>query len=344
MADINEILRKHSAQIEQQIETSSANDFSREYLKFREEMTREFSSFEKWCHSLGKIIRLRLNQRDEFKIEEELKIAHLDVEPWQALGLAVMSFLSVFFIGLLVSVAFVLISGSLLSFPVLFFILTTMLAVFLFYFVKGYPARLANKWRLKASSQMVPAILYIVVYMRHTPNLEKAIAFASEHLEFPLALDFKKVFYDVQVGKFSTIKESLDNYLETWRNYNIEFIEGFHLIESSLFEPDNSRRIGTLEKALQVVLDGVYDKMLKFTHDVRSPLFNTYMLGVVLPTLGLALLPLASAMIGEYVKWYHVFILFNLIVPFAVFYLTDKIMFNRPGGYGETEMLERNPE
>jgi len=178
MADINEILRKHSAQIEQQIETSSANDFSREYLKFREEMTREFSSFEKWCHSLGKIIRLRLNQRDEFKIEEELKIAHLDVEPWQALGLAVMSFLSVFFIGLLVSVAVVLISGSLLSFPVLFFILTTMLAVFLFYFVKGYPARLANKWRLKASSQMVPAILYIVVYMRHTPNLEKAIAFA----------------------------------------------------------------------------------------------------------------------------------------------------------------------
>jgi len=343
MVDIDEIFRKHGAMIEKQIETFNTN-FSKEYLTFRQEMVEEFSKYEKWCHSLGKVIKLKLNARDELKIEEELKIAHLDVEPWQALGLAVMSFLAVFFIGLLISVAVVLIgAGGWTSFPVLFFVLTTMLAVFLFYFVKAYPARLANKWRLKASSQMVPAILYIVVYMRHTPNLEKAIAFASEHLEFPLALDFKKVFYDVQVGKFSSIKESLDNYLETWRNYNVEFIEGFHLIESSLFEPDNNRRIGILEKALQVVLDGVYDKMLKFTHDVRSPLTNVYMLGVVLPTLGLALLPLASAMIGEYIRWYHVFILFNLIVPFAVFYLTDKIMMKRPGGYGETELLEKNP-
>ena len=177
---------------------------------------------------------------------------------------------------------------------------------------------------------MVPAILYIVVYMRHTPNLEKAISFASQHLQYPLALDFKKVFYNVEVGKFSTIKESLDDYLNTWRDYSVEFIESFHLIESSLFEPDNAKRIVTLEKSLQVVLDGVYDKMLKFSHNVRSPLTNVYMLGVVLPTLGLALLPLASAMIGDLLKWYHVLVLFNLIIPFFVFYLTDKILFLRP--------------
>jgi Flp pilus assembly protein TadB len=233
--------------------------------------------------------------------------------------------------------------GGLASFPLFFLVLVMVFSMFLFYFINGYPLRLANKWRLKASSQMVPAILYIVVYMRHTPNLEKAIAFASQHLQYPLALDFKKVFYNVEVGKFSTIKESLDNYLDTWRDYSVEFIESFHMIESSLFEPDDAKRIVTLEKGLQVVLDGVYDKMLKFTHEVRSPLTNVYMLGVVLPTLGLALLPLASAMVGDLLKWYHVLILFNMIIPFFVFYLTDKILFLRPGGYGETELLERNP-
>ena len=78
---------------------------------------------------------------------------------------------------------------------VLFFVLMTFVSIFLFYFVNKYPERLAKKWRLKAASQMVPALLYVVVYMRHTPNLEKAIWFASQHLQFPLALDFKKVFY-----------------------------------------------------------------------------------------------------------------------------------------------------
>ena len=341
---VDEVLRKYGGKIEEKMEITPQNiNYSQEYIKFKKEMSPEFSRYEKWCRSLGNLIKLKISKKDEEKIKKYIEIAHLEIEPWQALTLSVMSFLSIFLLGLIISVAITLIKGDLAGFPFLFFILMIIFSLFLFYFVNSYPARLSNKWRLKASSQMVPAILYLVVYMRHTPNLEKAVAFASQHLEPPLALDLRKVFYDVEVRKFSTIKESLDNYLETWRDYSIEFIEAFHLIESSLFEPDNNRRISTLEKALQVVLDGVYDKMLKFTHNVRSPLTNVYMLGVVLPTLALALLPLASAMVGGLLTWYHVFILFNLIVPFFVFYLTDKIMMLRPGGYGETELLERNP-
>ena len=343
--DVTDILREYGSKIQSKISTSGTKkvDFSQEYIRFKDEMAPEISSFERWCKSLGSIVRLNPSEKDAAKIQREIEIAHLDLEPWQPLTLSVMTFLGVFFLGLIISVAVVFIKGSLAAFPVLFFILSIIVSLFLFYFMKGYPARLANKWRLKASSQMVPAILYIVVYMRHTPNLERAVAFASEHLEYPLALDFKKVIYDVQVGRFSSIKDSLDNYLETWRDYSTEFIEAFHLIESSLYEPDDSRRIITLEKSLKVVLDGVYDKMLRFTHNVKSPLTNVYMLGVVLPTLGLALLPLATAMLGGLLTWIHVFILFNLIIPFFVFYLTDKIIFLRPGGHGETSLLERNP-
>ena len=80
-------------------------------------------------------------------------------------------------------------------------------------------------------------------------------------------------------------------------DYSVEFVESFHLIESSLFESDEARRIQTLEKSLQVVLDGIYDKMLKFSHDVNAPLTNVYMLAVSF-LFGIALIPLASAMIG----------------------------------------------
>ncbi len=318
-------------------------NYSQSYLKFKAEMAPETSRYERLCKSFGSVIKLNFAEKDTIEVKKYIEIAHLDLEPWQPLTLSVMSFVSVFFIGLLISAAVVFINGNVNTFPFLFFFLMIIFSFFVFYFMKGYPARLANKWRLKASSQMVPAILYVVVYMRHTPNFERAIAFASEHLQYPLALDLKKVFYDVQVGKFSTIKASLDGYLETWRDYSIEFIEAFHLIESSLYEPDEARRIDTLEKSMKVVLDGVYEKMLRFTHNVKSPLTNVYMLGVVLPTLGLALLPLASAMLGGLLTWVHVFILFNLIIPFFVFYLTDKITLLRPGGYGESSLLERNP-
>lgn len=342
---VKDVLREHSGKIERQVRTSNLKkiDYSKEYSTFKKELAPELSRYEKWCRSLGNVIKLKVSEKDEKKIQKNLDVAHLDLEPWQPLSLSVMAFLSLFFLGLIISIAISFLNGGIENFPILFFLLIMISSLFLFYYMNNYPKRMANQWRLKASSQMVPAILYVVVYMRHTSNLERAIAFASEHLEYPLALDLKKVFYDVSVGKFSTIKSSLDNYLETWEDYSVEFIEAFHLIEGSLFEPSNERRIKTLEKSLQVILDGVHDKMLKFTHEVRSPLTNVYMLGVVLPTLALALLPLASAMLGGILKTIHVFLLFNLIIPFLVFYLTDKVLMMRPGGYGETTLLERNP-
>jgi len=349
---IKEIFKKHGAKIEQRMNSFNSSDnssnnssnFSREYSKFKQEMAPEFSKYERWCNGLGSVFRLKLSKKDEEKIKRQLEIAHLDIEPWQSFGLGFMAFLIVFLFGLFFSVSFALIKGDIFSqFPVSLFVIILISGLFLFYFVSNYPTRLATKWRLKASSQMVPAILYTVVYMRHTPNLEKAIAFAADNLQAPLALDFKKIFYDVQIGKFSSMKESLDNYLGTWRDYAPFFIESFQLIEGSLFEPDNSRRITSLEKALQVILDGVHDKMLKFVQEVKSPLQNTYMFTVVLPVLGIALLPMASAMLGGAIRWTHVFFLYVLIFPFLAFYLTDKIMVLRPGGHGESSLLEKNP-
>jgi len=191
---------------------------------------------------------------------------------------------------------------------------------------------------------MVPAILYTVIYMKHTSNLERAINFVSMHIEPPLALDLKKVLWDVETGKYSTLKDSLDDYLDFWRESNMEFVESFHLIESSLYEPSEGRRVVILERALRVILDGVYENMLKYTHNVKSPLTNLYMLGIVLPTLGLALLPLIGTLMGGAITWVHVFLLFNVIIPFLVFYLTLQIMLRRPGGYGETSLLKKNPK
>jgi len=338
-----DILEKYSRKLESEIQSdfsSSQSNQSAEYSQFRADMIPELSRYEKWAKSLGNIISMKVAEKDRVKIQAELDTARLNVSASQALTLAIMSFLGIFFITLLIAVSIFLINGSI---QLLFGFLGLILALFMFYYTYSMPKRLANIWKLQASSQMVPAILYIVVYMKHTSNLERAIAFASQHLEGPLALDFKKIFYDVEIGHFSTIKQSLDYYLESWRSYAPEFVESFHLIESSLFEPTEARRIIILEKALQVILDGVYEKMLRFSREIRSPLTNVYMLGIILPTLGLALLPLASTLLGGSLKAHHVFVIFNLIIPFFVFYLVSQALLKRPGGYGESSIVELNP-
>lgn len=344
----DEILKKYGSKIEGQLKpyakssqsVDGGKGFSKSYQDFRDSTIHEPTSYERWCKSLGNLFKMKVSEKDKEKIQRGVDIAHLDVSVSEVAVLAVSLLLLGIFASVMLFAAIYLFTGE---FPIMFLFLGLMFSMFLFYFAYKAPERMAMKWRLKASSQMVPAILYIVIYMKHTSNFEKAISFAAEHLENPLALDFRKVFWNVEVGKYSTIKESMDAYLETWRDYSLEFIEAFHLIESSLYESSDARRVLVLEKALQVILDGVYDKMLKYTHGVKAPLTNLYMLGIVLPTLALAILPLASTMLGGAIKAYHLFVLFNLLIPFMVIYLTGGIMMARPGGYGETSLLEKNP-
>jgi hypothetical protein len=340
---VDEILSKYSNQISRKISNEDeVGDISREYTMFKRDMVPRLSKFENFVKSFS-FLNLSLSRKDNEKIQHYLNVAHLDITPSQVAAASFMGAFMAFAFALIISIGLYFFQDGFTTQNMIFLALAFFASMFVFYFIYSSPSRLANLWRLKASSQMVPCILYIVIYMKHTSNLERAIGFASKHLRPPLSLDLKKVFWDVETGKYSTIKESLDHYLQFWERDSLEFVEAFHLIESSLYESSNARRIQTLEKALDVILDGVHDKMLRFSREVRSPLTNVYMLGVVLPTLGLALLPLATALLGGAIQAYHVFIIFNLIIPFFVFYLTTGIILKRPGGYGESEILELNP-
>ncbi len=345
MADVDDILKKYSIKISSEIkEERVSEDASREYMQFKRDMMPQLSRFERMAKTFGSYMNIKVAEKDKAKLMGNIETAHLDLSPSNIVAFAFFLAFVVFFVGLLISLGAFMFTGVLSGGILVFLFMDLIFAAFVFYYIYTTPERMAKIWRLKASSQMVPCILYIVVYMKHTSNLERAIAFASQHVQYPLSLDLKKIFWDVETGKYSSIKESLDHYLESWSKESLEFVEAFHLIESSLYEPSESRRILILEKALQVILDGVYEKMLVFSREIRSPLTNLYMLGVVLPTLGLALLPLASALLGGLIKTYHVFILFNLLIPFFVFYLSTQIMLKRPGGYGESEILELNPD
>ena len=352
--EVDDVLKKYSKKIETEMgsynyeqsnsytnpDSQEPNALSKDYLQFKEDMMPDHSRYEKLAKRLGGIIKLSAPSKDKVKIEKELRIAHLDLSSSEVISLAFMAFFLIFLFGIIICTVIFFITNQL---PTLFFLMLLVTSLFAYYYFSTMPVRLATKWRLKASSQMVPAILYTVIYMKHTSNIERAIDFVSKHVEPPLALDFKKILWDVETGKFSSVKDSLENYLEFWRETNMEFVESFHLIESSLYEPNETRRIMILERSLKIILDGVYEKMLKYTHQIKSPLTNLYMLGIVLPTLGLALLPLGSTLLGGMIKAEHVFVLFNIIIPFFVFYMTLQVMLKRPGGYGETTLLERNP-
>lgn len=317
---------------------------TRDYEKFKDTyMPRNLTFYEKACNLSEKIIPISPDKTKVPKLEEAIRISHLNISPTGSVSFAAMTALLIIVVSILFGFLILSIDTSGGGDIVFFFVAGAILALILFTPLTKLPYIISNTWRMKASNQMVLSIFYIVTYMRHTPNLELAIDFAAEHLAPPLSLDFKKIIWDIETGKFDSVNESIDFYLEGWREYNQEFIESMHLIQSSLYESSEVRRQNALDKSLSVILDETYEKMLHFTHDLKGPMTSLHMLGIVLPILGLVILPLATAFMSE-IKWYHLMILYNITLPILVYYLGREILSTRPTGYGGIDVSNLDPE
>ncbi len=333
-----DLVQRYKQKLQQQLELSSVEPspvVSREYTTFKQEaMPGHMSLYERGCVIAGKLLKIRVDPKRAQQLQEAIDICHLNITPSNVIAFSIVFPLALMVLGTAVSL---LVLDSL--FFTLFFLGAGVACMFV---LSKYPVFIANNWRMQASNQMVLCVFYVVTFMRHTSNLELAIEFASEHLTPPLALDLKKILWDVETQKYESVKESLELYLETWRQWNNEFVEAFHLLMSSLYEGSEERRLSLLDKSLDVILDETYERMLHYAQNLKGPITILHMLGIILPILGLVILPLVVSFM-QGVAWYHIATLYNIILPVLVYLLGKNILSKRPTGYGDTDIAELSP-
>lgn len=296
---------------------------STDYETFRSERTPKANSFyENACRISGKLFNLEPDKKTAEKFQKSLFAAHLNCTPSGVMSFTVLSSMILIIFGL-----FLFILGqTIIGVGILF------LGVGAFFAFQTIPSLFERRFRAKANDEVIIGIFYIVAFMRFNSNLELAIGFAANYLSGPLGLDFKRILWEVENATYPNIKQAMDHYLESWRDENLEFLEAIYLIESSLFEGDNIRRIILLDKSLDTILQGSYERMIHFAQELNGKVATFNMIGVVLPILGLIILPLAASFGNPKTVWEIVFLLYNLLFPIGVGYFGFTIIFNRPGG------------
>jgi len=296
---------------------------SSDYETFRGEKMPQLSSFyESACNFAEKILNLKPDKKTAKKFERSIVAAHLNVTPGGVMSFSVLvSILIVMFALVLVIFGFVIVGIGFL-----------LIGAGSYFALQIIPSMLERRFRAKANDEVIIGVFYIVAFMRFNSNLELAIGFAANYLSGPLSLDFKRLLWEVENATYPDIKQALDVYLESWRDENLEFLEAIYLIESSLFESDDSRRIILLDKALDIILQGSYERMIHFAQDLTGKVSTFNMIGVVLPMLGLIILPLAASFGNPKSVLEIVFLLYNILFPLGVAFFGVMIIFNRPGG------------
>ncbi len=346
--EYQQLLEKYKSRIKEEFGEAPLREpkiTTKEYTEFKQELyPAHYSFYEKACNFSENLLKIKPDPQKALATEKNIALCHLNATPSGVLSFAVLASLCVIVFGSLSTFALPILFGlEPMKFLVFFSVIAGLILIPV---LQKMPAFMANTWRMKASNQMVQSIFYMVTYMRHTSNFERAIQFAADHLEAPLSLDFRKILWDVETQRYSTIRDSANSYLDVWKEWDKEFVESFHLIESSLFESSEERRLALLDKALDVILNGTYENMLHYAHNLKSPMTMLHMLGIILPILELVILPLVVSFMGgensnPFTTAIYIAVLYNVSLPIGVYYLGRTILSKRPAGYGQADIGEQ---
>ncbi|MFW6285945.1 MAG: hypothetical protein ACOC16_02130 [Nanoarchaeota archaeon] len=312
------------------------DEVSVDYEKFRiETLPKSINLYERICDFCEKILKIKPDEKTSNKINQILFKAHLNCSPTGVQST------SIFFSMIILMLGFVLLLITPIIGSGFIFI-----GLGVYFGLQSIPGMFAKKMQSQANDEVIVAVFYIVAFMRFNSNFELAVNFAANYLNPPLSLDFKRLLWELQNSKYPNIKQAMDKYLESWRDENLEFLEAIYLIETSLYESESVRRISLLDKALDIILQGNYEKMLHFAQELKGKVTTFNMMGIVLPILGLIILPLAASFGDPKSVLEVVVLLYIILIPFMVGYFGFILVFNRPSNINAIKIpkLKKNKQ
>lgn len=330
---IDKLLEEY--QEEREIEEAVEEEFSPESREYREFTETYFESsepktfFEKACKFAGNLLNISVSEKDRDKLEDILYFTGLNVKPSEIVSLSIFSLL-----------IFIILSGALVMVDLRFALGSFAAGIGLMVAVRQYPVYLQKVQTIEILNEMPLAVTYLVIFMRTSPELEGAIRFASKHLTGPLGRDMRKLLWDVESGVYVNMDEALTKFSKKWKSKNKPFATALELIRSSEKIANESEMLKTLDEAASVMLSGNLETMKGFARDLRMPVMALYMLGIVLPIMGLVLAPVMATMLSGGMGAFPLFSVYNIILPLVIYFLVKGILSKRPGTFSRPSAKE----
>ncbi len=294
---------------------------TREYRLFKKVEKRQLSWYERVVKSAGSFLQMNPDKSSRESLERSIAFANLQITPEEVTGTMILSIISFLVLGIALAVSGIV--------PLLGSLLIAVAGLPAGYFLFRYPPSLVKTLRIRASSQVVLAVLYMVVSMRISPNLERALRFAASNISGPLSWDMRRLLWDIELGKYYSATQAIDFYIEKWKTENEEFSEALHLIRDSQTQsPDKSKLI--LDQALEVILEGTKTRMKHYTQDLKLPVMVIHMMGIVLPILGSIMAPMAAVFLSDLVQPWHFVLGYNIILPLVIVGFINFTLSKRP--------------
>ena len=296
------------------------------------------------------------NNKNRDKIEkyfppdyvDNLNFTGLEIEPRDILILsytgALLSFIGFFIFDILILLTYRFDIGKIDLFTLLLmFGVTIIFPIIIMNYIANYPKTYAKYMKIHSLGDIPEILSYLVMYLKLVPNLENSVKFAAAESKTNLATDLRKMLWDMEIRVYHGVDDALTSFATQWGKWSEYFKRALHLVRSSIQEKDEASRTVTLNRALDVALDGTREMMNKFANKLHQPTMLIYSIGIMIPLSLVAMLP-AAGLVGMKVTIFQVFFLYDIILPMFIFFYTRKILLSRPATFNPPNIPKDHPE
>lgn len=293
---------------------------------------------------VGDIEKFKKKSKDSLSQEflDSLNFCGFEIEPYEPQILAISGALVSFILLLIVDVF--LFSFSVFgSMTIAVIVITTVLIpVTVLFYLSEYPKIQAKFIKIRSLGDIPEILSYIVMSMKLVSNMELAISFAAENSSRPLASDMRKLIWDMHVRVYSSMDDALIAFANQWGRNSEYFKRALHLVKSSTNEPDEAQRVITLNKSLDIVLEGTRKMMEGFAARLKTPTYILYSIFILIPLALVALLP-ALTIVGVHIEPVILILIYDLILPIITFAYAQYILLQRPATFPPPRIPDEHP-
>ncbi len=269
-----------------------------------------------------------INLEADPKLGKAIEYAKLEVEPSDVVACAWACALMIVFFSLGVSLVLFYVGVNPFPFLLAGFILAAGLA----HSILNYPKRQANQRRIKSLGHAPEMVAYLIIPLKQNPNLENAARFAAEQGEGQMAEDLRKVLWEVWAGNYRSVGEALPVLGYLWGENMAGIEDAMYAIRTSQIEKSETRRLNTLDRALDLILESMQKMFKEFINYLRLPTMILFAGGALFPLVIIILLPLVSFMGMDFGTPINLFIGLMAIV-LGVFLFSEYILERRPAAF-----------
>lgn len=289
----------------------------------------------------------KYKKKSEETVSKELldamDFSGFDLEPWEThiLSYACGLFLFIFLISfdIIIFNIFIYERNSI----ILILVFTAIVPISSMIYLSEYPKIHAKFLRIHTLGDIPEIQSYIVMSMKLVPNMERAIIFAADNSLRPLAKDLKKLIWDIHIRVYSNIDEALIEFADQWGKNSEYFKRSLHLVKSSNSEPDEAQRIMTLNKSLDIVLEGTKTLMDAFAAKLKTPTYVLYSIFILIPLALVALIP-AVSIVGVRMDTATLVIIYDIGLPLFTLLYSEYILLQRPATFSPPNISAGHPE